>query len=209
MSSREIIEFEGSDAQDADQNESEQGDEEIVVDVRGADWQAMCPECSSRVQQRGHESVCSECGLVVAVESLDRAPTLKAHAPETHDRSGEWACEVTNDLRVDKGLHTTFFLSSDAKGNTLTPAKKDKMERLRRRHKRFTMHNRRNQRLNEGDARYRDAGSEPALARARPDRCIALSEGREGRATPGWSDVLGGTRGWCDAARNAEGWHRA
>ena len=152
MSTREIIEFEGSVVQDA---ETSADDEEIVVDVRGADWQATCPECESRVQQRGHESVCSECGLVVAVESLDRAPTLKAHAPESHDRSGEWACEVTNDLRVDKGLHTTFFLSTDGKGNTLTSEQKDKMERLRRRHKRFTMHNRRNQRLNEG---MRDIG---------------------------------------------------
>ena len=151
MSSKEILEFEGSDAQ----VETESDDEGIVVDVRGADWQATCPECESRVLQKGHESVCSNCGLVIAVESLDRTPTLKGHAPTNTDRNGEWACEPTNDLRVHKGLHTTFFLSSDAKGNTLTPAKKDKMERLRRRHKRFTMHNRRDQRLNEG---MRDIG---------------------------------------------------
>ena len=151
MRSKEILEFESSDAQ----VETESDDEEIVVDVRGADWQATCPECDARVQQRGHESVCSACGLVIAVETLDRTPTLKAHAPDNTDRDGEWACEPTNNLRVDKGLHTTFFLSSDAKGNTLTPAKKDKMERLRRRHKRFTMHDRRDQRLNEG---MRDIG---------------------------------------------------
>ena len=144
MSSKEILEFEGSDVQDAE------ADEAIVVDVRGADWQATCPECESRVLQKGHESVCSECGLVIAVETLDRTPSLKEHAPTNTDRDGEWACEPTNELRVDKGLHTTFFLGSDAKGNTLTPKQKDKMERLRRRHKRFTMTDKRNQRLNEG-----------------------------------------------------------
>jgi transcription initiation factor TFIIB len=148
MSSKEILEFEGSDVQDAETNTD--ADEEIVVDVRGADWQARCPECESRVHQRGHEAVCSKCGLVIAVETLDRTPSLKEHAPTNKDRDDEWACEPTNELRVDKGLHTTSFLGSDAKGNTLTPKQKDKMERLRRRHKRFTMTDKRNQRLNEG-----------------------------------------------------------
>ena len=150
MSSKAIIELE-----DSVESESNETDAERVVDVRGAEWQASCPECDGRVRKRGHESVCADCGLVVRIETLDRTPTLKDHAPTTDDRSGEWACEPTNQLRVDKGLVTTFFLSTDGKGNTLSPERKDKMERLRRRHKRFTMHDRRNQRLNEG---MRDIG---------------------------------------------------
>ncbi|WP_178917838.1 transcription initiation factor IIB family protein [Natronomonas gomsonensis] len=150
MNSKKVIKLE-----DSVESETNEADAERVVDVRGASWQSRCPECEGRVHQRGHESVCDECGLVIAVETLDRTPTLKDHAPTTDDRSGEWSCEPTNQLRVDKGLVTTFFLNTDGKGNQLSSERKDRMERLRRRHKRFTMHNRRNQRLNEG---MRDIG---------------------------------------------------
>lgn len=71
------------------------------------------------------------------------------------DRDGEWAVESTTDLRVDNGLHTTFFLTTDGKGNVLAPERKEKMDRLRRRHKRFTMADDRDKRLNEG---LRDIG---------------------------------------------------
>ena len=153
MNSKRVIDLEGSVAQHT--NERGNG-EEIVVDIRGAPWKATCPECDGRVTQAKHESVCSECGLVVGVKSIDGSPTLADHAPDNEDRVGEWACEPTNPLRVDKSLHTTFFLSRDGKGNTLTPKQKDKMERLRRRHKRFRMDSKRAIRLNEG---LRDVGA--------------------------------------------------
>jgi transcription initiation factor TFIIB len=86
----------------------------------------------------------------VTIDALERAPGLQSHAPDTKDRTGEWAVEPTNDLRVDKGLHTTFFLTSDGKGNSLSSKKRDQMGRLRMRHKRFQMDSRRDSRLNEG-----------------------------------------------------------
>ncbi|QLG28678.1 transcription initiation factor IIB family protein [Halorarum halophilum] len=101
------------------------------------------------------EAVCTECGLVVSVDNLEREPGLKARGPDTADRTGEWAIEPTTDLRVDKGLHTTFFLQTDGKGNKLNSERMDKMERLRRHHKRFTMPSKRDKRLNEG---FRDIG---------------------------------------------------
>lgn len=74
---------------------------------------------------------------------LERSPGLKAHASTETECDGEWAVEPAQELWVDKGMHTTFFLSTDGKGNTLSPARKDKIGRLRRRHKRFTMHDKR------------------------------------------------------------------
>ena len=68
---------------------------------------------------------------------------------------GSRAVEPTTDLRVDKGLHTTFFLTSDGKGNALTSRKREQMGRLRRRHKRFQMDSKRANRFNEG---FRDIG---------------------------------------------------
>jgi transcription initiation factor TFIIB len=147
MKARTSFGKEGSD-------ESSQTNEQ-PVDARNIDWRPTCPECEGRVVSKDVEAVCSECGLVVSVDALEREPTLKAHAPETSDRSGEWAIEPTTALRVDNGLHTTFDVATDGKGNTLSPERKARMRRLKQRHKRFTMADDRNQRLNEG---FRDIG---------------------------------------------------
>lgn len=62
---------------------------------------------------------------------------MEDDAPDTHDSEREWSCEQTNQLRFDKSLHTTFFLSMDGEGNAPTSRQKGKLERLRRRHERF------------------------------------------------------------------------
>ena len=124
-------------------------------DARNVAWHPTCPECEGRVISEDVEAVCADCGLVVTIDALERAPGLKSHAPDTTDRTGEWAVEPTTELRVDKGLHTTFFLTSDGKGNALTSRKREQMSRLRRRHKRFQMDSKRANRLNEG---FRDIG---------------------------------------------------
>ena len=147
MTTREIFGQEGSD--ESSQNEHK------PVDARNVDWTPTCPECDGQVVSEDVEAVCAECGLVVSVDALAREPGLKAHAPTNTERTGEWAVEPVNELRTDKGLHTTFFVTTDGKGNTLSSERKDKMHRLKRRHKRFTMANKRNQRLNEG---FRDIG---------------------------------------------------
>lgn len=125
------------------------------IDVRNVDWTPKCPECEGRVLSEGVEAVCAECGLVVSIDALERKPGLKSHAQDTSDRSGEWAVETMNQLRTDKGLHTTFFLQTDGKGNPLSTKQYEKMRRLRQRHKRFTMQSDRHKRMNEG---FRDIG---------------------------------------------------
>jgi transcription initiation factor TFIIB len=147
MRVRDIFGEEGSDVSNANEHEH--------YDVRNVGWRPTCPECDGRVVSEGVESVCADCGLVVTIDALQRSPTLQANAPTTADRVGEWAVETVDDLRVDRGLHTTFFLRTDGKGNRLSRERMDRMERLRRRHKRFTMADDRDKRLNEG---FRDIG---------------------------------------------------
>jgi transcription initiation factor TFIIB len=91
----------------------------------------------------------------VSIDALGRDPGLKSHAPTNTERDGEWAVETTNELRTDKGLHTTFFLQTDGKGNQLSTKQYERMRRLRWRHKRFTMPSDREKRMNEG---FRDIG---------------------------------------------------
>jgi transcription initiation factor TFIIB len=87
---------------------------------------------------------------------VDEDAIARGMCPSVHKQgkvgSGpvEWSLEQTTSLRVDKGLHTTFFLGSDGYGNTLTKEQKDKFGRLRMRHKRFQMESKRSIRLNEG-----------------------------------------------------------
>jgi len=75
---------------------------------------------------------------------------MKARGPTGDKRTGECAVETTDDLRVDKGLDTTFFLATDGKGNSLSSERIYKMERSRQRHRRFTMQSIRHKRLNKG-----------------------------------------------------------
>jgi transcription initiation factor TFIIB len=97
------------------------------------------------------ETVCERCGLVVDEDALRRGMCPSMHKQgEIGSGPVEWSLERTTSLRVDKGLHTTFFLGSDGYGNTLTKAQKDKFGRLRMRHKRFQMESKRAIRLNEG-----------------------------------------------------------
>jgi transcription initiation factor TFIIB len=97
------------------------------------------------------ETVCAGCGLVVREDALVRGMSPSVHKQgEGGDGPVEWSLETTTSLRVDRGLHTTFFLSTDGFGNALSTAQKDFYGRLRMRHKRFQMESKRAIRLNEG-----------------------------------------------------------
>jgi transcription initiation factor TFIIB len=112
---------------------------------------SRCDECGGRLIREQIETVCETCGLVVAEDALRRAMSPNLHKQgEVGSGPVEWSLERTTQLRVDKGLHTTFFLSSDGYGNSLSKAQKDKFGRLRMRHKRFQMESKRAIRLNEG-----------------------------------------------------------
>ncbi|GCF14486.1 hypothetical protein Harman_24210 [Haloarcula mannanilytica] len=97
MSSNVIFGKEGSDESSTERTETQT-----------TGWQTQCPECEGRVIAVDVEAVCTDCGLVVTEDTLDRSPGVKTHGPDCDKQTGEWAVETTNDLRVDKGLHTTF-----------------------------------------------------------------------------------------------------
>ena len=110
-----------------------------------------CDECGGQLVREQIETVCEACGLVIEEDAVARTVSPGVHKQgEIGDGPVEWSLETTTSLRVDSGLHTTFFLGSDGYGKSLTTAQKDKFGRLRRRHKRFQMESDRAIRLNEG-----------------------------------------------------------
>jgi transcription initiation factor TFIIB len=87
-----------------------------------------CPECESRLTTDGDETVCSECGLVVRADRIDRGPEWRAFSDDETDprRTG---APLTRS-RHDRGLSTEIG-HSRVKGR-----KRRQWARMRRHHTR-------------------------------------------------------------------------
>jgi transcription initiation factor TFIIB len=98
-----------------------------------------CPECGGRLDtdtEHG-ETVCSECGLVVEEDEIDRGPEWRAFNPSEKDEKSRVGAPTTN-MMHDKGLSTNIgWQNKDAYGNSLSSNQRQKMQRLRTWNERF------------------------------------------------------------------------
>ncbi|MFB0523352.1 MAG: transcription initiation factor IIB family protein [Candidatus Bathyarchaeia archaeon] len=104
--------------------------------------QATCSECGSTNLIRDiimGESVCSDCGLVVQEDLLDRGAEWKAFTPQ-EEQSRARAGSPIKYSHYDKGLSTVIRVDRDAFGRPLSPKVRRQMWRLRRWHIRSRMH---------------------------------------------------------------------
>ncbi|AHG03554.1 transcription initiation factor IIB 2 [Halobacterium sp. DL1] len=102
-----------------------------------------CPECSGRVvnDEEHGESVCTECGLVVEEDSIDRGPEWRAFNSNEKDSKSRVGAPTTN-MMHDKGLSTNIgWQNKDAYGNSLSSNQRQKMQRLRKWNERFRTRN--------------------------------------------------------------------
>ena len=98
-----------------------------------------CPECDGQlVADHEHgETTCSECGLVVDDEAIDRGPEWRAFDDQERDRKARVGSPTTN-MMHDKGLSTTIdWRNKDAHGNALSARQRQQVERLRTWNERF------------------------------------------------------------------------
>jgi transcription initiation factor TFIIB len=98
-----------------------------------------CPECGGDVvADEGHgERVCTDCGLVVETQSIDRGPEWRAFDSAERDRKSRVGAPTTN-MMHDKGLSTNIgWQDKDAYGKTLSSRQREKMQRLRTWNERF------------------------------------------------------------------------
>ncbi|MFB6103733.1 MAG: transcription initiation factor IIB family protein [Halobacteriaceae archaeon] len=98
-----------------------------------------CPECGGDiVADEGHgETVCNDCGLVVAEDSIDRGPEWRAFDAAERDQKSRVGAPTTNTMH-DKGLSTNIdWRDQDAYGNSLSDRQRRKMQRLRTWNERF------------------------------------------------------------------------
>ena len=87
----------------------------------------VCSECNGRLVAVDGETTCSDCGLVVATEEIDRGPEWRSFERETRERTG---APLTRS-RHDRGLSTEIGRST-----RLTGRKRRLFARLRRQHTR-------------------------------------------------------------------------
>ncbi|MEF8808884.1 transcription initiation factor IIB [Natronomonas sp.] len=98
-----------------------------------------CPECGARLEtdtEHG-ETVCTECGLVVEEDNIDRGPEWRAFDSAEKDKKSRVGAPTTN-MMHDKGLSTNIgWQDKDAYGNSLSSKQRQKMQRLRTWNERF------------------------------------------------------------------------
>ena len=88
-----------------------------------------CPECQGRLRESESETVCGECGLVVAEDNIDHGPEWRSFADDETDKERTGAPLTRS--RPDRRLTTAIGRSTSLQGR-----KRRRFARLRRQHNR-------------------------------------------------------------------------
>ena len=91
----------------------------------------VCPECDGAVRPSDDESVCTDCGLVVSADRVDRGPEWRSF--EDGPADGKRTGAPLTRSRHDRGLSTTIGHGNDTR---LTGRKRRRVARMRREHAR-------------------------------------------------------------------------
>ncbi len=116
---------------------------ESETSTETADEQEHCPECGGRlVSDDGRaETVCTDCGLVVEEDEIDRGPEWRAFDAAEKDEKSRVGAPTTN-MMHDQGLSTNIgWQDKDAYGRSLSSRQREKMQRLRTWNERFRTRN--------------------------------------------------------------------
>jgi len=108
----------------------------------------QCPECHGILKTAGGETICTECGLVIAADRLDRGPEWRSFENDEHDPERTGAPLTAS--RHDRGLSTEIGRHRDGYGNELSWEKRRQLTRLRREHARGRFGSKREQNLAHG-----------------------------------------------------------
>lgn len=97
---------------------------------------ASCPECDGQVITNAAETICADCGLVLAATPVDRGPDWSwAAEREDHGQQRHTGAPRTV-ARHDDGLSTRIGTGRDGKGQPLSTATRRRFGRLRREQRR-------------------------------------------------------------------------
>lgn len=98
---------------------------------------STCPECDGSLITDDRHVHCTDCGLVVDEDRIDRGPEWRAFTPAERDEKSRVGAPTTN-LLHDRGLSTTIdWRDRDGYGETLSDRKRRQFQRLRTWDERF------------------------------------------------------------------------
>ncbi|WP_276248633.1 TFIIB-type zinc ribbon-containing protein [Haladaptatus sp. YSMS36] len=87
-----------------------------------------CPECDGRVTMTVAETVCDDCGLVLADDGVDTGPDWRSF-DDSENRQRTGAPRTV--ARHDRGLSTEIGWASTSQGSALSSRKRRRLSRLR------------------------------------------------------------------------------
>ncbi len=96
-----------------------------------------CPECDGQLKSAGAETICTNCGLVVEEDEIDRGPEWRAFDANEKDEKSRVGAPTTK-MMHDDGLSTNIgWQDKDAYGNSLSSSQRRKVQRMRTWNERF------------------------------------------------------------------------
>lgn len=128
-----------------------------------------CPECEGRLRSTDTETVCAECGLVVAEDELDRGPEWRSFSDD--DANPERCGAPLTRSRHDRGLSTEIGHSTRLKGR-----KRRRVARMRREHRRAKIGSKRDRNQVYGFTEIRRLTGQLELPETLRDRACVLFE---------------------------------
>ncbi|WP_254832595.1 transcription initiation factor IIB [Haloglomus salinum] len=109
-----------------------------------------CPECGGRVNTTDHETVCEDCGLVLAESAIDRGPEWRSFEDDAGESDARRTGAPLTPTRHDDGLSTEIGQTVNGRGKGPSGAKRRRLSRLRREHQRTKFGSKRERNQMEG-----------------------------------------------------------
>ncbi|MDF9746650.1 transcription initiation factor IIB [Natrinema salsiterrestre] len=126
-----------------DERDQTEPEAERVASAEATQEREACPECGGRLvaDDEHAETVCTDCGLVVDEDEIDRGPEWRAFDAAEKDEKSRVGAPTTN-MMHDQGLSTNIgWQDKDAYGKSLSSRQREKMQRLRTWNERFRTRN--------------------------------------------------------------------
>ncbi|MFB6299397.1 MAG: transcription initiation factor IIB family protein [Halobacteriales archaeon] len=132
------------------------------------DDRSCCPECGGRLRIDGGETICEDCGLIVAEDRIDRGPEWRPFEALDRERTG---APLTRS-RHDRGLSTEIGRGS----RRVAGRKRRQLARMRRQHNRARISTKADRNRVYGFTEIRRLVAELGLPHAVRDRACVLFE---------------------------------
>lgn len=144
-----------------------------------------CPDCDGPVRTEEHETVCTDCGLVLDDDCLDYGPDWRGDRSERSRGTGT----TLPTGRHDGGLGSTIgWKHEDAKGRTLSGKKRRQLSRLRTHDSRAQVGSKRERNQITGLTEIKRMASSLGLPHSvREQACTLFTTAQEADLLPGRS----------------------